>query len=488
MQGVYDFPIRRKLLSLFLLSSGVVLLLAMIAIVVYDSFDYKRQKVSDLAAQAEILGKTSIAALTFNDAKAATEYLAALKAKPTIVAAALYGADGKLFANFSRDGASLTFPQAGPPGHHVHGGDVELFHRIEQNKETIGTVYLRANLLQLTRMISYASIVFLVMGISLCIGLWISAKLQSVISKPILEIAAVARAVINKKDYTLRANKLNDDEIGFLTVAFNQMLTHIEERDARLLAINQSLQEEIEERTHAQEALKKNIEELARSNAELEQFAYVSSHDLQEPLRMVASYTQLLEKRYGDKFDSKGELFLHYIVDGAKRMQQLIDDLLTFSRVGAHHQSLRPVSSQGALDVALLNLKHAIDESGAQIKRENLPKVIGDTTQLAQLFQNLISNAIKFRGDKVPFIEIDAKKKNSFWLFMVRDNGIGIDADHFDRIFLVFQRLHGRGEYPGSGIGLAICKKIVELHGGQIWVESKVGHGSAFCFTLRGAQ
>jgi len=481
-----DQPIRIKLLGLILLSSGVALFLAMIAIVIFDSYDYTEQKINDLATQAEILGKTSTAALTFNDPKAATEYLAALKAQPTIIAAVLYGADGQLFASYSSEhDRSGIFPKVQASGHRVHGEDIELFHRIEQNNEVIGTVYLRAHLQKISRMLHYAWIVLLVILVSLTVGLWLSTRLQRIISTPILKIATVANAVIDQKDYALRAVKYSQDEIGSLTEAFNQMLSHIQERDANLLTSNQSLQEEVEARKQAQEALKQNIQELARSNAELEQFAYVSSHDLQEPLRMVASYTQLLEKRYFDKFDEKGLLFLHYIVDGAKRMQELIDDLLVLSRVGTRNKPMQIVPSEEAVKIALLNLKPLVQESQAKTTYEVLPMVVGDLIQLTQLFQNLLSNAIKFRGSHIPHIQISATKLNEYWLFAVKDNGIGIAPEHFERIFIIFQRLYGRSEYPGSGIGLAICKKIVERHGGRIWVESKTGEGTTFYFTLR---
>lgn len=485
MKQFRDLPIRNKLLLLMLLSSAAALLLSMIAILVYDSFDYAQQKVADLRTQAEILGQTSTAALSFNDTNAASEYLAALKAKPSIVAGALYNADGKLFAIYAREDSHFTFPPVSTPGHRIAGDEVELFQLVSQGSQKIGTVYLRAQLAQASRTSHFAGIVLLVMLASLAAGWWISTRLQGLISAPILEIASVAKEVITRKDYALRAGKRNDDEIGSLTDAFNQMLAHIQERDARLLAANQKLQAEIEERTQAQLALKHNMQELARSNAELEQFAYVSSHDLQEPLRMVASYTQLLEKRYADKFDEKGLLFLHYIVDGAKRMQQLIDDLLMFSRVGTRGKELQPLASEQAFNTAMLNLRPAIAESGALISHDPLPEVLGDATQLTQLFQNLISNAMKFRGDKPPRVHVGVTKQNNFWQFAVQDNGIGIDQEHFERIFVIFQRLHARTEYPGSGIGLAICKKIADRHGGRIWVESATGSGSTFYFTLR---
>jgi PAS domain S-box-containing protein len=242
--------------------------------------------------------------------------------------------------------------------------------------------------------------------------------------------------------------------------------------------------DDITERKAADAELRRAHDELARSNAELEQFAYVASHDLQEPLRMVSSYTQLLGRRYGDRFDGDAREFMGYIVDGAARMKQLIEDLLAYSRVGTRGKEFRPVEVEAALRRALMNLKNAIDESSGAVTNDPLPTVRGDDTQLAQLFQNLIGNALKFRSPSVPRIHVSCIEKDAEWELAVRDNGIGIDPQYFERIFMVFQRLHNKTEYPGTGIGLAICKKVVERHGGRIWVTSKVDEGTAFHFTL----
>ena len=233
----------------------------------------------------------------------------------------------------------------------------------------------------------------------------------------------------------------------------------------------------------SQELLQRN-EQLARSNAELEQFAYVASHDLQEPLRMVASYTQLLAKRYQGKLGRDADDFIGYAVQGATRMQALINDLLACSRVGTKGKPFSPTDCEALLESTLVNLKVAIEERGAVITHEPLPTVMGDPVQLGQLFQNLIGNAMKFCKGRSPAIHLLATPEDGKWRFAVRDNGIGIDPKHRERIFVIFQRLHTNEEYPGTGIGLAICKKIVERHGGRIWVESAVGTGSTFCFTL----
>jgi len=245
-----------------------------------------------------------------------------------------------------------------------------------------------------------------------------------------------------------------------------------------------SVSREITERQRAEKELKETLGELARSNAELEQFAYVASHDLQEPLRMVSSYVQLLARRYQGKLDEDADEFIGFAVDGANRMQGLINDLLTYSRVGTKGKPFETTDCNRVLSEALLNLSAATDESGAVITNDKLPTVMADKTQMVQLIQNLVANAIKFRNKDHPCIHVSSEQKNGTWVFSVSDNGIGIDSEYYDRIFAIFQRLHGKTEYPGTGIGLAVCKRIVERHGGRIWVDSQSGKGSRFYFTM----
>ncbi|MFG1703961.1 ATP-binding protein [Nonomuraea sp. M3C6] len=229
-------------------------------------------------------------------------------------------------------------------------------------------------------------------------------------------------------------------------------------------------------------------EELRRSNSELEQFAYVASHDLQEPLRKVASFTQMLEQRYGSELDERARQYIHYAVDGAKRMQLLINDLLDFSRVGRITGEKTPIETGAALDTALENLSATIEDTEATVTRDDLPKVTGNRLQLTQLFQNLIENAVKFRSEEPPRIHIGATRNGAMWEFSCSDNGIGVEPKYADRIFLIFQRLHARDVYPGTGIGLALCRKIVEYHGGQLWLDGGTeGHGATFRWTLPAA-
>ena len=242
------------------------------------------------------------------------------------------------------------------------------------------------------------------------------------------------------------------------------------------------------EQERAEEAIRKFSLDLTRSNAELERFAYVASHDLQEPLRMVSSYTQLLARRYKGKLDANADEFIGYAVDGASRMQKLINDLLALSRVGTQAKPSEPVDTGKVVSRVLSDLRFVLEAAGGSVHAPgNMPTVLADGTQIGQLFQNLIGNALKFKGAEPPRVEITvSKEEGGFWRFAFKDNGIGIEPQYFERIFVIFQRLHNKESYEGTGIGLAICKKIVERHGGRLWVESTPGQGATFLFTLPG--
>ena len=263
------------------------------------------------------------------------------------------------------------------------------------------------------------------------------------------------------------------------------MLSPLESADGILVT---AAIRDISMRRAAEANLIHKIAELNRSNEELSQFAYIASHDLQEPLRMVSRYTQLLAQRYAGRLDDDADEFIAFAVDGAVRMQRLIQDLLAYSRIGTKRMDVTMVSSDRALGVALTNLGSAIEESGALVTSEPLPSVRADETQLVQLFQNLIGNAIKYRAARTPEVHVSVLKRHGKYQFSVKDNGLGIEPQYYDRIFGMFQRLHNRREFSGTGIGLAICRKILERNGGKISVTSKLNHGSTFRFTLGAAS
>jgi PAS domain S-box-containing protein len=291
---------------------------------------------------------------------------------------------------------------------------------------------------------------------------------------------AVKDALDNHKDYDIEYRSLWPDGSIHWLAAKGRGYYDATGKAVRL----EGVVLDISERKRAEQELKKTLADLERSNKELEQFAYVASHDLQEPLRMVSSYTQLLARRYKDKLDQDANEFIDFAVDGANRMQRLINDLLMYSRVSTRGQPPEPVDTFSALGQAIANLGMAIDDNHAMISNDELPVVMADESQIVQVFQNLIANGIKFHGTEAPRIHISAAEKGNEWVFSVRDNGIGIAPEYHSRLFVIFQRLHGHDQYPGTGIGLAVCKRIVERHGGRIWVESEADKGSTFYFTL----
>jgi light-regulated signal transduction histidine kinase (bacteriophytochrome) len=300
------------------------------------------------------------------------------------------------------------------------------------------------------------------------IGLF-AVAIRRAVERPIARLAVDARMVAGGDfDHAVRAGGARE------TTELGADVNRMRERIVSELAASRA----------AEIDLRALAEELQRSNAELEQFAYVASHDLQEPLRKVASFCQLLQRRYAGQLDEKADLYIEYAVDGAKRMQQLINDLLAFSRVGRIVRDQVLVPSSEALDQARANLSVPIQQEQARIESGPLPVVRAEAALLTTVFQNLLGNALKFRGDDDPRISVAAQRDGEFWEFSVTDNGIGVPPEYADRIFVIFQRLHDRQAYPGTGIGLALCRKIIEYHGGRMWLDTGHSPGSRFCFTL----
>ncbi|CAM5310871.1 histidine kinase OS=Streptomyces microflavus OX=1919 GN=HUT09_31715 PE=4 SV=1 [Streptomyces microflavus] len=304
-------------------------------------------------------------------------------------------------------------------------------------------------------------------------------------------LTVVALSVLLHRVVGVPLNRLRAASERVQSGAFGQRIEIKGPSDVQAVAgavedMRRRLVDELDGAQSRETLLAEQTEELRRSNSELEQFAYVASHDLQEPLRKVASFCQLLEKRYGQELDDRGKQYIAFAVDGAKRMQVLINDLLTFSRVGRVHDSWKPVDLGKALDRALGNLTLAVEESGAVVERpETLPELVGDSTALTMVWQNLIGNAVKFRREDVECrITVDCLREDGDWHLTVSDNGIGIAPEFADKVFVIFQRLHARDEYEGTGIGLALCRKIIEFHGGRIWLDAGAGEGTRIHFTL----
>ncbi|WP_410659322.1 sensor histidine kinase [Amycolatopsis sp. lyj-112] len=310
----------------------------------------------------------------------------------------------------------------------------------------------------------------ILIAILLCVTLYlVFFLLQRKLIRPIRQLAGEVRDVAQ--------TDVHREVRGSGPREMRELASDVESLRTRIL-------DEVAGLERAQEVIIVRTRELERSNSDLEQFAYVASHDLQEPLRKVASFCQLLQKRYQGQLDERGDQYIGFAVDGAKRMQALINDLLAFSRVGRRAGDSEVLRIEALLDTALANLDETITESGARITRGELPAVQGEKSLLTAVLQNLVGNALKFRGEHPPEIDVSAERDGPEWRFTVADNGIGINAEYAERIFVIFQRLHGRADYPGTGIGLAMCRKIVEHHGGRIWLDTTDVPGTRFHFTL----
>ena len=483
--------IHKKLMVVVLASAAVALLVTGAAMAYYDLRSFREAWIGDLAAQAEIVGFAAAPAIEFQDPQTAGSYLASLRGKPTIVAAAIYSASGSRFASYAAAGTPAPdFPELpGTEGHSLHGSEVELFRRIVAGKEILGTVFIRARYDLAARLLSYVGIVGGVMTLSLLIALLVSRKMQRVVTAPILDIARVARDVMDKRDFASRAIRTSDDEIGVLVDAFNGMMAEIDrvigergraqaalvESESRLLSLNADLEHRVAQRTA----------ELEAANKDLEGFSYSVSHDLRAPIRAIGGFATLLGEDHQGELSEEARRKVGIILGEAARMGRLIDDLLAFSRLG--RKAIDPVE----IDMAAMaravyeRLNHADASHTVDFRLGSMPAARGDRALFEQVWVNLLSNALKFSAKREPaVIEAGGITDRDELVYFVRDNGAGFDQRYQSKLFGVFQRLHREEEFPGTGVGLALVHRIVIRHGGRVWADGKPDHGATFHFSL----
>lgn len=468
-----EWPIKKKLMVIIMLTTTVALLLSGIGILVSDGFLFYGYLQRDLSALARIISDNTTAALAFDDPRSATETLAALRARPHLVTACVYRADNTVLARYSRPGSAENCPLASAVEEiQIEGSHLRTSWPIFLQQRRIGSLILLYDLGEIwERVRLFGVTVLLVLLLSIAIAVVLSSKLRAIIATPLTQLASVATSVSESKDYSIRAQKSSADEIGILVDAFNEMLSGIQSRDNELRKALLDVQ--------------RSNESLARSNEDLERFAFIASHDLQEPLRMITAYSQLLVKQYPSGLAGQGATFVSNIVGGTTRMRALLADLLAYTEIGAKQdRPMEDVPLDVVLEKVLLNLEVLIKDNGAQVTSDPLPTISGYEAHFVSLFQNLIGNAIKYRSEDAPRVHVSVRRSHGNLQVSVKDNGIGIDPEYHSKIFVAFKRLHGQQKITGTGIGLAICQRVVEHYGGRIWVESRLGEGAVFIFTL----
>jgi signal transduction histidine kinase len=493
---IAPLSVRQKLLAVVLLTTLTALLVAIAVMVGFDLRNYRQSLISDMTTQADLLGRTTAPALTFDDPRVAQENLELLRYRPQIRAAAIYNARGKIFARYSNKGEAELPKLPEADGTRIEGDELVLFKRVVDNREILGTVYLRADYELYDRLVGYLGIAAIVAAIAMLVAYVLSRQLQHIVTSPLLAIANIAREVTEKRTFSLRAPKLSRDEIGMLAESFNTMLAEIERATRDLEASNEVLGREIAEHNRAeQEILRLNAEleqrvkertaQLEYTNGELEAFCYSVSHDLRAPLRAIDGFGQALMEDFPKDVSEEAQRYLSRIRSSTQRMGQLIEDLLNLSRVSRGGLERRDADVSELARQVVNDLQSREPQRKVDISIWDGMRASADSRLLRAALENLIGNAWKFsaKTDK-PRIEIGSLSDDGRAVFYVRDNGAGFDMAYADKLFGAFQRLHSGNEYQGTGIGLATVQRIVHRHGGRIWADAKPGKGAAFYFTL----
>jgi signal transduction histidine kinase len=512
MRLFQNIAIRHKLVAITMVTCVTALLLASVLQALYKQRDYMDETVKIVSAYAEMVGDNCRAALASEDAEVVTEMLRSLRVEPSIVFACAYDKHNDVLAQYKGPtaAAATETPRCRRGSFQFEGKSFKLFHQVTDEDVVLGTVFIQMDLSrERAEFLQGTLIIALVMVACLLLAYLMSSRLQKIVSGPILTLAHVAQAVSERKDYSRRAEKPGNDEVGLLIDAFNAMLEQIQQRDAALVAAkdnlevkvakrtaelksaNDQLWGEIERRTEYEGSLKRMNEKLTESNKQLQEFIYIASHDLREPTRKITAFGQLLGESLCDKLNADDKENLQFMIDGADRMQQMVEALLEYSRVATRGVAFERVDLNAIVEqLKSFELAMKIEETGGVISTKGtLPVVEGDATQVRQLMQNLISNAVKYHKKSVaPEVTIKANTQDDGMVRVeVHDNGIGIKKEQLGNVFVMFRRLNPRSEYEGMGIGLVVCKRIVERQGGRIGVESVYGEGSTFWFTLPAA-
>ena len=492
MSPLRDWPIQRKLTAIFLLISGLVLLLTSAAFVTYQVVAFRQTTVKNLSTLGRVIAANSTASLAFANEADATEILSALRAEPHVVAAGLYDKDGRLFARYPANLSADALPVAPDrDGYRVERGYVIGLEPVaEVGNPRLGTLYLKSDTKAVSRALRLsAAIAAGVMAVSLLAAYVLAALLQGRISQPILALAETARAVSTQQDYSVRALKVGEDELGTLTDAFNQMLGRIEESKEELRRYATELEQRVADRTHEleerNETLRRNAAELLAANQELDAFAYSVSHDLRAPLRSIDGFSQVLLEDYAAQLDEAGRDSLRRVRAASQRMATLIDDLLKLARVTRVEMRTERVDLTRMAQDIVAELQRT--DAARQVEFVIAPglEARADPPLLRVVLENLLRNSWKYTAKQPrPRVEFGWTEANGGRAFMVRDNGAGFDMKYMDKLFGVFQRLHSAAEFEGTGVGLATVRRIILRHGGQIWAEGAVDQGATFYFTL----
>jgi len=594
MHTLRQIPIKQKLVIIIMVTTAAALITAGLGIVIADSLLFRGYLRRDLSATARMIADNSTGALAFNDPAAAAQTLVALRELPHVIGACIYQPDTRVFATYSREGRVDCPPAQRGDGVRFVGDRLTVSQTILLDNRPLGTLILSYDLTEIGERIRlYGGTVLSVLLFASLLALLLSARLRTIIATPISHLVSAATAVSQTGDYSIRAQKLSEDELGALVDRFNEMLAGIQSRDNDLKNALHKVDQERERfhflaesmpqkiftatptgendylnrqwmeftglsfaqmqgwgwtqfihpddleanlrlwrqsiatgepfrlehrfrradgkyrwhltRAHAMRDESGNItmwigsntdiheqkekeEELRRANDDLRQFAYSASHDLQEPIRNVAVYSELIGRRYAEVLDEDGQQFLGFLRESGRRLATLVSDLLAYTVASMAELCETAVNSSAILENARETLAGAIRENQAIVTHGELPEVHMGAAHLHQVFQNLIGNALKYRSHAPPHIHVSAVQRGGMWCFSVRDNGIGIDPQYNDKIFGLFKRLHHDRTLSGTGIGLAICQRVVERYGGRIWVESEPGKGATFFFTVPANQ